>query len=101
MLKKCSVCHLSIDSEVVFCPYCGSSTKHKKSGNPCIFLGYTFIIASLMLFPPFFMVGGIVCGIYNMTKAEPVHGVVQIVLALICGVIGMVLGEIVAAIIIN
>ncbi len=54
-----------------------------------------------MLFPPFFMVGGIVCGIYNMTKAEPVHGVVQIVLALICGVIGMVLGEIVAAIIIN
>lgn len=54
-----------------------------------------------MLFPPFFMVGGIVCGIYNMTKAEPAHGVVQIVLALLCGVVGMALGEIVTAIVIN
>lgn len=66
--------------------------KNFKKPSSLITAGYICAFISLFFIPIIFMLGGMIIGIINMTKEEMGHGIVQIILSFICGIIGMALG---------
>lgn len=63
-----------------------------QSPTGLIVAGYICSILALLCFPPVLGLAGFVIGIVNLTKGSTGHGVAQIVLAVVCGGIGMVVG---------
>jgi hypothetical protein len=57
--------------------------------------GYVCAGISLFFLPPLFALIALGCGIYNATKGRTGHGIAQIILAIACGISGMILGAIV------
>lgn len=57
-----------------------------------IVAGYAFGIASLFVFPPGFALAAVTIGILNLAKKRIGIGTSQIVIAVTCGLIGMIIG---------
>jgi hypothetical protein len=62
-----------------------------------IALGYVCCVLALAIVPILFAPAGFGLGLYNKSKGSADHGKIQMVLAVVCGAIGMVLGAIVWA----
>jgi len=55
--------------------------------------GYVCSFLALLFFPPFLALAGFVCGIVALVKGTVGHGIAIILLSLICGLLGMAIGE--------
>jgi hypothetical protein len=57
--------------------------------------GYICAGISILFLPPLFALIALGCGIYNASKGRTGYGIAQIILAIACGISGMILGAIV------
>jgi len=75
-------------------PAASDSLNHsnKASGAALIVAGYACGIASLFVFPPGLALAAVIIGILNLTKKKVGIGTSQIVIAVTCGFIGMIVG---------
>lgn len=64
--------------------------------NQLIVPGYVCSLIALFFFPPAFALAALVIGIVNLVRGLVTHGIVQIVLSVVCGLIGVYLGVLVA-----
>lgn len=64
-----------------------------------IILGWIFTGVALLLLPPIFGIASIVFGALIISRGRTLHGILMIVAAIICTLIGLVLGAIVTEII--
>ena len=100
----CPDCGKEVSDSASNCPNCAYPLSRLKSeviypaqeNNRLIVAGYIIAVLSLFILPILLMITGIVIGIVNMTKNEVGHGVLQIILSLIFGIIGTFLGILVA-----
>jgi hypothetical protein len=65
---------------------------NKASGVALIVAGYACGIASLFVFPPGLALAAVIIGILNLTRKKIGIGTSQIVIAVTCGFIGMIIG---------
>ena len=66
--------------------------KKKESSGGLIAAGYIFGLLSIVILPIPFGLAGFVIGIVNLTKGSSGHGIAQIILSALCGIIGMAIG---------
>jgi uncharacterized OB-fold protein len=95
----CSKCGSKIDDEAAICPSCGVPTENYRQekvetskSQGLIISGYICAILSLFIFPPAFGLAGAVIGIMNLTKGIAGHGICQLILSIVCAIIGMIIG---------
>jgi hypothetical protein len=62
-----------------------------------IALGYVCCVLAIVILPILFAPAGFGLGVYNKSHGSADHGKIQMVLAVVCGVVGMILGAIVWA----
>jgi|JI6StandDraft_1071083.scaffolds.fasta_scaffold373209_3 hypothetical protein len=62
------------------------------SNSGLIITGYLFPVLSLALFPLLFAMVGVIIGIINITKNNTGHGIFQIILSAVFGLLGAVIG---------
>ena len=105
-------CHLQVESEIRFmaliacrecaeqvsdsakaCPRCGKEISRNSFLVP---LGYLCAFGALLLPPIIFGPAGMLIGLINCAKGRVGTGLFQIVIALICTIVGMVIGVIVS-----
>lgn len=60
--------------------------------NKLIVPGYIVAFVGLFLLPPICLLIGCIIGIINITRDNVGHGIAQIVLSIICGIMGMAIG---------
>jgi hypothetical protein len=58
-------------------------------------VGYVCCALALVILPIIFTPAGFGLGIYNASKGRTGHGVAQVILSIVCGLIGAILGVIV------
>jgi DNA-directed RNA polymerase subunit RPC12/RpoP len=100
--KYCHQCGQLISRLAELCTGCGvrqSNGTHARTygvqeegGKGLIIAGYACGLLALGIFPPGLGVAGTVIGVVNLTKGRAAHGISQIVIAVTCGTIGMILG---------
>ena len=66
--------------------------KKRKESNRLIIIGYIVSITPILILPIIFVPIGVVIGIMNIIKGETGHGIAQIVLAIVLGIIGTSIG---------
>jgi len=98
----CPDCGKEVSESATNCPNCAyplSKLKNQKptyppiyQNNQLVIAGYIAVILSFIIFPIFFMLIGIILGIINLTKGATGHGILQIILSLIFGILGTFLG---------
>jgi hypothetical protein len=101
-LIYCPDCGRSVSDNVNFCPNCSYPLSRLKNLTPTytrspnnnllVIVGYICVVLTFFGFPVLFMITGIVIGIVNITKGSIGHGILQIILSLIFGVLGILLG---------
>lgn len=64
------------------------------TGDPLAFPGYLCAAVSLLLFPPFFGLIGVVIGIVMLGRGRSNHGLGVLVTSILCMMLGMILGAI-------
>jgi uncharacterized membrane protein YvbJ len=97
-LIHCPDCGKQVSDSAHSCPNCAyplSNLKNKTANNipiiqknELVVTGYIMVFLSLLIFPVFFMIIGIIIGVINLTKGATTHGILQIVLSLIFGTLG-------------
>ena len=70
---------------------------NNKSTSGLIAAGYICGFLSLFIIPPILGLAGFVIGIVNLAKGETLHGIAQIIISPLCGIIGMVIGAMVGS----
>lgn len=98
----CPDCGTSVSDQADKCPKCSypinnlfkSELKIEvlKKSNAMVWTGYVMALLSIIFFPIFFMFFGIIFGIVNISRNEVGHGIAQIILSLIFGLLGTFLG---------
>lgn len=92
-LIHCSECGQQISDKAKSCPKCGApvfvsmSQKTDNKTSVYVTLGYIFSATSYFIFPFIFAIFGFVLGILNTIQKEEKHGIIQIVLSVLCLVI--------------
>ena len=94
----CPDCGKEVSDSATNCPNCAYPLSKLKNQTPTylpiyqnnqlVIAGYIAVILSFIIFPIFFMLIGIILGIINLTKGATGHGILQIVLSLIFGILG-------------
>lgn len=102
----CSSCGKNIPDESQFCPDCGKSVQGKiqiyrempveKSVTAYVVFGFIFSAIALLFIPILFGALGIVMGYKTKKYGRDALGIAIIVVAIICLVIGTILGALVA-----
>ena len=96
----CPDCGKEVSDSAIACPNCAYPLSKLNSqisypihpNNQLIIAGYLAIFLSLLILPIFFMLVGIILGIINLTKGAIGHGILQIVLSLLFGIVGTFIG---------
>jgi len=96
----CPDCGKEVSDSAITCPHCAFPLNRLKSNamypaiqnNQLVVAGYIVVFLSLFILPIIFMITGIVIGIINITKGASGHGILQIILALIFGILGTFMG---------
>jgi uncharacterized membrane protein YvbJ len=98
----CPDCGKEVSDSATNCPNCAYPLSKLKNQTPTylpiyqnnqlVIAGYIAVILSFIIFPIFFMLIGIILGIINLTKGATGHGILQIVLSLIFGILGAFIG---------
>ncbi|MGG7036712.1 MAG: zinc-ribbon domain-containing protein [Flavobacterium sp.] len=101
-LIHCPDCGKQVSDNANICPNCAYPLSNLKNNvtkispitknNELVVVGYIAVFLSLFIFPIFFMLVGLILGIINLTKGETGHGILQIVLSLIFGILGTFIG---------
>ncbi len=101
-LIHCPDCGKQVSDSADTCPNCAYPLSNLKNNtiknipiiqnNELVVTGYIVVFLSLLIFPVFFMLTGIIIGIINLTKGATTHGILQIVLSLIFGILGTFIG---------
>lgn len=92
----CPDCGKEVSDSALTCPHCAFPLNKLRSStfypaihnNHLVIAGYIVVFLSLFILPIIFMITGIVLGIINITKGFTSHGILQIILALIFGILG-------------
>lgn len=92
----CPDCGKEVSDSAITCPHCAfplnriksNATYHAIQSNQLVVAGYIVVFLSLLILPIIFMITGIVIGVINITKGSSGHGILQIILALIFGILG-------------
>ena len=71
------------------------SLKNRHSSFPMILAGYLFSTLSLLFFPFLFAIIGMVLACINYKRGSRKHGIVQLTLSVVCGILGAVIGTLV------
>ena len=66
--------------------------KNQESSSALIVAGYIISLMPILMLPIVFTPAGVFVGIMNISKNESGHGIIQILLAAITGIIGTHLG---------
>ena len=118
-MKFCPNFNIQIDDQTEICPNCGykinqhekplsnsvinqngnSSTKnqehdvtgHIKNFNGLIIAGWLCTAISLLFVPILFAAGGVICG-YLLSQQRKEHGVIMMIAAIACGILGVIIG---------
>jgi len=96
----CPDCGKEVSDSASKCPNCAYPLDKLKSNtiypahknNQLIIAGYIVAFLSLFILPILLLITGIVIGIINVTKGAIGHGILQIILSLIFGILGTFLG---------
>ena len=96
----CPDCGKEVSDSASNCPNCAYPLNRLKSNtmspailnNQLVVAGYVVVFLSLLILPIIFMITGIVIGIINISKGASGHGILQIILALIFGILGTFMG---------
>nr|WP_315141487.1 zinc ribbon domain-containing protein [uncultured Flavobacterium sp.] len=101
-LMFCPDCGKEVSDNAINCPNCAyplsklkNSTKISSinyQNNELIIVGYIAVFLSFFIFPIFFMLIGLILGIVNLSKGAVGHGILQIILSLVFGILGTLLG---------
>lgn len=101
-LTFCPDCGKEVSDSATNCPNCAYPLSKLKNQTPTytpiyqnnqlVIAGYIAVFLSFFIFPIFFMLIGIILGIINLTKGATGHGILQIVLSLIFGILGTFIG---------
>ena len=91
-LIYCSECGQQISDKAKACPKCGApifvvASKTDNKTSVYVTLGYVFSGTSYFIFPLIFAIFGFVLGVLNIIQKEEKHGIIQIVLSVLCLVI--------------
>ena len=98
----CPDCGKEVSDSAMNCPNCAyplnklenyrkNQTRYYQN-NELVIVGYIAVFLSFFIFPIFFMLVGIILGIVNLTKGAIGHGITQIILSLVFGILGTLLG---------
>ena len=98
----CTSCGQMIPREAAMCVHCGvpnkvsqdgtGASQSNMSGKGLISVGYVLSLIALFLFPPAFGLAAFIVAIVNLVQGRIGHGIVQIVLSVVCTVSGMLIG---------
>ena len=66
--------------------------KPQNEGGGLVVVGYILAFLSLIVIPIPLGIAGFVVGIVNLTKGKAGHGIAQIILSILCGMIGAAVG---------
>jgi len=98
----CPDCGKEVSDNANICPNCAYPLSKLRNqtqefapvyqNNQLIIAGYIFAFLSFFIFPIFFMLVGIILGIINLVKGAIGHGILQIILSLIFGLLGTFIG---------
>lgn len=101
-LMFCPDCGSEVSNHAIKCPKCSYpinrlfkndiALETTPKNESIIWVGYLMAFLSLLIFPFLFMLIGVIIGIVNITKKEVGHGIAQIILSIIFGIIGTFLG---------
>lgn len=99
-LVYCPDCGKEVSDSAISCPNCAYPLSKLNTqisyqinpNNQLIIAGYVATFLSLLVLPIFFMLVGIVIGVINLTKGAIGHGILQIVLSLLFGIVGTFMG---------
>jgi len=92
-LIACHECSAQVSDSAKACPKCGVDITGKSFLVP---LGYLCAFGALLLPPIIFGPAGMLIGLINCAKGRVGTGLFQIVIALICMIVGMIIGVIVS-----
>ena len=98
----CPDCGKEVSDNANICPNCAYPLSKLRNqpqpftpvyqNNQLVIAGYIAVFLSFFIFPIFFMIIGIILGIINLTKGAIGHGILQIILSLIFGILGTFMG---------
>lgn len=98
-LIHCPDCGTEVSDKAKVCPRCsypisaiGKTRMSDDNSTPYVWLGYVSACLSLFFFPILFMVAGIACGVYCISRHDSGHGIAQIALSLVLGILGFIWG---------
>ena len=97
-LIYCPDCGKEVSESANTCPNCAYPINRlygnliSKQNNQLVIAGYIIVFMSLFIFPVLLMISGIVIGIINISKNAVGHGIVQIILSVVCGLVGAFVG---------
>jgi hypothetical protein len=104
----CQACGAAIPDDAVVCIGCGRAVVPMYPATPwqapaqagastgqadqsLIVAGYVCAGVALILLPPILALAGLIIGIVNVNKNQVQHGVAQIILSIVSGIIGTIL----------
>ena len=89
----CRTCGKHIRDEAVICPLCGVPTEVQKIKSPTGVIVAGYICAFLALFFPLPLgLPAVLIGATNIFKGSTGHGIAQISIAVLLGIIGFIIG---------
>jgi hypothetical protein len=111
-LIYCSECNAQVSDKAINCIKCGNpltnnsqnfssdntvnqvqaNHEKQKSSNSLIVTGYILSFMSLLILPIVFTLAGVGVGIANISKGESGHGIAQIAISILSGIIGTTIG---------
>ena len=98
-LVFCPDCGKEVSDSATNCPNCSYPITKLRNNNTTIYkineliiVGYIAIFLSIFIFPIFFMLIGIILGVVNLTRGSIGHGILQIILSIIFGILGAFIG---------
>jgi hypothetical protein len=90
-LVSCRECREQVSDSAKTCQKCGIGISSKSILVP---LGYLFAFGALLLPPIIFGPAGMIIGLINCAKGRVGTGLFQVFVAVICMIIGMILGQV-------
>jgi hypothetical protein len=67
------------------------SCRRSDDGAGLVIVGYVLPLLALLIFPPFLGAAGLVVGVINAGRGHAGHGCFQVILSIVCALVGMLL----------